>query len=55
MIDFAQKKRAEALVCECMAVNPEYQRNYQKQMIQANYGVIVNVLEDHMDLFRAKP
>ena len=50
VIDFARKKHAEALVCECMAVNPEYQAIYQKQMIQANYGVIVNVLEDHMDL-----
>ena len=41
---------AEALVCECMAVRPEYQDVYQNQMFMANITVIVNVLEDHMDL-----
>ena len=40
----------DALVCECMAVNPEYQEVYQEQMIKANICVIVNVLEDHMDV-----
>ncbi|NEU30209.1 poly-gamma-glutamate synthase PgsB [bacterium LRH843] len=41
---------AEALVSECMAVNPDYQIIFQEQMLQANVGVIVNVLEDHMDV-----
>lgn len=41
---------AEALVCECMAVNPDYQIVFQQQLLQANIGVIVNVLEDHMDV-----
>lgn len=41
---------ANALVSECMAVNPDYQIIFQKQMVQANVGVIVNVLEDHMDV-----
>lgn len=41
---------AEALVCECMAVNPDYQITFQNQLLQANIGVIVNVLEDHMDV-----
>lgn len=41
---------AEALVCECMAVHPEYQKVYQEKMIKANIGVIVNVLEDHLDV-----
>ncbi len=50
VIRWASQRNAEALVCECMAVNPEYQRVYQEEMIQANYGVIINVLEDHMDL-----
>jgi gamma-polyglutamate synthase len=40
----------EALVCECMAVQPDYQLIFQNKMIQANIGVIVNVLEDHMDV-----
>lgn len=41
---------AEALVSECMAVNPDYQIIFQEKLLQANIGVIVNVLEDHMDV-----
>ncbi|WP_085994241.1 poly-gamma-glutamate synthase PgsB [Oceanobacillus senegalensis] len=41
---------AEVLVSECMAVNPDYQRVFQKDLLQANIGVIINVLEDHMDV-----
>ncbi|MDQ0269143.1 poly-gamma-glutamate synthase PgsB [Cytobacillus purgationiresistens] len=41
---------AEALVSECMAVNPDYQITFQEELLQANIGVIVNVLEDHMDV-----
>ncbi|WP_110112178.1 poly-gamma-glutamate synthase PgsB [Bacillus sp. CGMCC 1.16541] len=41
---------AEALICECMAVQPDYQITFQNQLIQAKVGVIVNVLEDHMDV-----
>ncbi|MFK7679173.1 poly-gamma-glutamate synthase PgsB [Bacillus sp. Wb] len=46
----AAKLETEALVSECMAVNPDYQITFQEKMIQANIGVIVNVLEDHMDV-----
>lgn len=42
--------KANALVCECMAVNPEYQIVYQHQIVQANIVVITNVVEDHLDL-----
>lgn len=49
VIDEAAKLGANALVCECMAVKPEYQKVYQHQMIKANLTVIVNVLEDHLD------
>src|SRR5690625_1161717 len=41
---------AEALVSECMAVNPDYQITFQEKLVQANIGVIVNELEDHMDV-----
>ncbi|MDA2178519.1 poly-gamma-glutamate synthase PgsB [Bacillus cereus] len=41
---------ADALVCECMAVQPDYQIIFQNIMINANIGVIVNILEDHMDV-----
>lgn len=44
------KTGAEALVSECMAVNPDYQKVFQEKLLQANIGVIVNVLDDHMDV-----
>lgn len=49
VIDEAVKYGADALVCECMAVSPEYQRVYQHDIIQAQITVIVNVLEDHLE------
>ena len=30
--------------------DPDYQITFQEKLIQANIGVIVNVLEDHMDV-----
>ncbi|MGE8081677.1 poly-gamma-glutamate synthase PgsB [Peribacillus loiseleuriae] len=50
IVEHAAKLGAEVLVSECMAVNPDYQIVFQEQMLQANIGVIVNVLEDHMDV-----
>lgn len=50
VIEKASNVDAHALVSECMAVTPDYQEVFQKKMIQANIGVIVNVLEDHMDV-----
>src|SRR5699024_185032 len=47
----ASQLEAEALVSECMAVNPDYQIIFQDKLLQANIGVIVNVLEEHMDVF----
>lgn len=44
------KQCATALVNECMAVNPDYQITFQNDLVMANIGVIVNVMEDHMDV-----
>lgn len=49
VMNMAVEKGANALVCECMAVKPEYQRVYQNEIIQANIMVITNVIEDHLD------
>ncbi len=49
VIDRAVKYGANALVCECMAVRPDYQVVYQHEIIKAHVTVIVNVLEDHLD------
>lgn len=50
VIDKAREVGAEALVCECMAVRPEYQSVYQNDIFKSNITVIVNVLEDHLDV-----
>ena len=50
IVKLAASAEADALVCECMAVTPDYQIIFQEHYLQANIGIIVNVLEDHMDL-----
>lgn len=50
VIQEAVERGANAMVSECMAVKPDYQIIFQEQLLQANIGVIVNVLEDHMDV-----
>ena len=42
--------QTEALVIECMAVNPLYQRVSQDQIVKGNIGIITNVREDHQDV-----
>ncbi|MEM7734235.1 MAG: poly-gamma-glutamate synthase PgsB [Deinococcota bacterium] len=44
------KSDLDALVIECMALDPEYQRISQQQIIQGNLSVITNVREDHQDV-----
>lgn len=50
VVEKTAKLKADVLVSECMAVNPDYQIIFQEEMLQANIGVIVNILEDHMDV-----
>ena len=45
----AVRSGADALVCECMAVRPDYQIAYQHHIIKADVLAIVNVVEDHLD------
>lgn len=49
IIEEAASYGVDALVCECMAVRPAYQKVYQNEMFHGNIYVIVNVLEDHLD------
>lgn len=49
VINKAVKAGADALVCECMAVRPDYQKVYQHEILHGNLVVIVNVVEDHLD------
>ena len=45
---FARKK-PEAVVIECMAVQPQYQWVAEQKMIQSTVSVITNVRPDHLD------
>ena len=49
VVNKAAKVGADALVCECMAVRPDYQKVFQHDILKGNIVVIVNVLEDHLD------
>lgn len=48
MVKKAYKEKAEVLVLECMAVNPELQYICEKQILNANVTVITNVRPDHI-------
>jgi len=43
------KEKPDAVVMECMAVQPEYQWISEHQMIQAHIGVITNARPDHLE------
>lgn len=46
----AATRDVEALVLECMAVQPEYQRFTEHSVVKATHGVITNAREDHLDV-----
>ncbi len=46
--DFSRQK-AEAVVMECMAVNPVYQEWLEEKVMRSHIGIITNVRYDHMD------
>jgi poly-gamma-glutamate synthase PgsB/CapB len=42
--------RPEAMVIECMALQPKYQEWAERKVIHSHIGVITNVREDHQDV-----
>lgn len=50
IIKYAVNHKAEALVIECMALQPIYQKITEQQMIHATHGVITNIRLDHLDV-----
>jgi len=46
----AAQEKADILVIECMALQPEYQRVSGKDMLHCDVGVITNARLDHMDV-----
>jgi len=49
ILSLAAQKKVDALVLECMAVNPENQWISENKMIKSTIGVITNVREDHLE------
>ena len=43
------KIKPDALVIECMAVNPQYQWVSEQKIVKSTLGVITNVRPDHLD------
>ena len=41
-------KKTQAIVFECMAIQPRYQRFLEEKVMHANIGIITNVWEDHV-------
>lgn len=50
IVKFAARRKAKALVMECMALQPQYQTITEKHMIHSNVGVMTNVRLDHVDI-----
>ena len=46
----ATRARADALVCECMALQPELQAFCERQLLRSQIGVITNVRHDHEEV-----
>ena len=51
LVAAASAAGVEALVVECMALRPEYQRVAEDGLVRASIGVITNVRPDHVEVF----
>ncbi len=50
VIEECERVGANALVAECMALNPTYQSISERRMIRSTIGILTNVREDHQDV-----
>jgi len=50
IIKFASKRKAQAIVMECMAIQPQYQWITEAKMLHSTISVITNVRLDHIDV-----
>lgn len=50
IVKYAAVRKAQALVMECMALQPQYQTITEKKMIHSNINVMTNVRLDHVDI-----
>ncbi len=50
IVKYASERKAQALVMECMALQPQYQWITEHRMIHSNLSVMTNVRMDHVDV-----
>lgn len=50
---YAASEKPDAIVIECMAVNPAYQWITERKFVKSTIGVITNARPDHLDLMGA--
>jgi len=50
VVKLAAERKVQAIVIECMALEPQYQEITEKQMIHATISVITNVRLDHIEI-----
>lgn len=50
IVEFCAKQKADVLLIECMALQPNYQKITERQMVKATHGVITNIRLDHLDV-----
>ncbi|MBZ0252954.1 MAG: poly-gamma-glutamate synthase PgsB, partial [Candidatus Methylomirabilis sp.] len=50
IVGIAAREGAEALVIECMGLQPQLQSLSERKMIRATHGVITNARADHLDV-----
>jgi gamma-polyglutamate synthase len=49
-VRLAASRGAEAIIVECMALRPEYQRVSEQRLLRSTHGVITNVRDDHLEV-----
>ncbi len=50
IVKYAASRKVNALVMECMALQPQYQTITEKHMIHSNISVMTNIRLDHVDV-----
>ncbi|MCK9399396.1 MAG: poly-gamma-glutamate synthase PgsB [Bacteroidales bacterium] len=50
IVKYAASRKVQALVMECMALQPQYQTITEHHMIHSNIGVMTNIRLDHTDV-----
>ncbi len=50
IVALARQANAQAIVIECMALQPKLQWLSEEKLVQATHGVVTNAREDHLDV-----